>query len=346
MGLRRLWRSRRTKYIGTAGAAIVAIASVVTIYIGSRGSIPHVSGTIRWDWQQVFPAAKPSARSDFAMVYDSSRDRLVLFGGQKALGVPKFIGETWVFDGSNWTQLSPATEPGARGQMRAAYDVSRDRVVMFGGSTDAATLDETWEFDGTTWAQVAGAATPFARANHQMAYHAATTKVVMFGGFDEFATKTDQTWTYDAAGWVLEAPAAKPSARISHQMAVDSAGNVLLVGGFAASIVSDTWTWDGSNWTLKAGAGAPARAFGAAGYLASAGVTVLTGGFNSIFQIDPTTWVWDGVVWRQITSIEPRPAVVLNGLAGFPAADRVVFFGGNFGVGEFRNFTWELRKNK
>ena len=44
-------------------------------------------------------------------IYDPSRSKIILYGGQtNALGNP-VVSETWKWDGSKWTQLSPATSP-------------------------------------------------------------------------------------------------------------------------------------------------------------------------------------------------------------------------------------------
>ena len=43
-------------------------------------------------WMELHPAARPSARCAFGMVYDSERDRLVIFGGN-VIGVA--YDETW-----------------------------------------------------------------------------------------------------------------------------------------------------------------------------------------------------------------------------------------------------------
>jgi hypothetical protein len=74
------------------------------------------------------------------MVYDSGLHAIVMFGGNDSNG--NLFGDTWEWDGSNWTQLHPATSPSARTIFAMAHDSDRAVTVLFngvGGSTD------TWE---------------------------------------------------------------------------------------------------------------------------------------------------------------------------------------------------------
>jgi len=82
------------------------------------------------------------------MAYDAARRQVVLFGGVNPnSGV--LLNDTWVWDGSNWTQKSPQTSPPAREGHAMAYDIARGRVVLFGGlDAKMNTLNDTWLWDG------------------------------------------------------------------------------------------------------------------------------------------------------------------------------------------------------
>src|SRR2546426_4500352 len=61
------------------------------------------------DWTNENPSAAPSAREGAAMVYDSTHDLVVLFGGYDAATPPDgYYKDTWEYDpGLNtWTQTS------------------------------------------------------------------------------------------------------------------------------------------------------------------------------------------------------------------------------------------------
>ena len=51
-----------------------------------------------------------------------------------------------------WRVIPMTTSPGIRSSPAAAWDASRDRMVLFGGRTrDRQFLGDTWEFDGREW---------------------------------------------------------------------------------------------------------------------------------------------------------------------------------------------------
>jgi hypothetical protein len=64
------------------------------------------------------------------------------------------LGDTWVWDGSGWSERIPSNSPSARFGAAMAWDAAHQRVVLFGGR-DAQNIlhDDTWEWDGTTWSQ-------------------------------------------------------------------------------------------------------------------------------------------------------------------------------------------------
>ncbi|HIE71069.1 MAG TPA: hypothetical protein EYP98_13340, partial [Planctomycetes bacterium] len=96
------------------------------------------------DWTQSTPASSPSARYNHAMVYDSVRGKVVMFGGQ----APGTTNDTWEYDGVNWTQVTTTSSPSARYAHAMAYDSARGKVVMFGGVVGSnGFFNDTWEYD-------------------------------------------------------------------------------------------------------------------------------------------------------------------------------------------------------
>ena len=77
------------------------------------------------------------------MAYDPGTGQLVLFGGNDGSGT---VADTWIWNGSDWTELSPATSPPARSDASMAYDPGTGQLVLFGGN------DGVGGFDGSTWA--------------------------------------------------------------------------------------------------------------------------------------------------------------------------------------------------
>jgi hypothetical protein len=167
----------------------------------------------------------------------------VLFGGYDT----SFLGDTWTWDGTTWTQDFPATSPSAREGMGMTYDQSRGEVVLFGGYDGSGELGDTWTWDGTTWTQHFPATSPSARDGMGLAYDQARGEVVLFDGI-----WIGDTWTWDGTTWTKQFPATSPPARSLLSMAYDQArGEVVMLGGYGSSgPLGDTWTWDGTTWSV------------------------------------------------------------------------------------------------
>lgn len=115
---------------------------------------PFLNDTWTWDgadWSQASPLLSPPPRSRHAMVYDSHRDRVVLYGGQGGSGI---LGDTWEWDGSSWLQINTAVSPPPLRAHAMAYDSERQKVVLYGGELGIGFSYETWEYDGTNWAKI------------------------------------------------------------------------------------------------------------------------------------------------------------------------------------------------
>jgi hypothetical protein len=103
-------------------------------------------------WRRLSPGGtEPTGRRSFAGFLDRDRNRMVFFGGETYS--PTFsLGDTWSLnlegDGF-WLPLTGSgQQPAPRHAHAGAYDVERDRFIMFGGrnltsSTDVI-LDDTW----------------------------------------------------------------------------------------------------------------------------------------------------------------------------------------------------------
>jgi hypothetical protein len=262
-------------------------------------------------WSLLNPPHHPDARYQGSMAYDSFRDRHVLFGGN--LNDQSPFGDTWEFDGSDWT-LKSVSGPAPRCAEGMVFDSARKVVVLYGGnvSTYSTFFDDTWEWDGISWKQIATVG-PGARAQMSMAYDSARQKVVLFGGYGFGNSLKGDTWEWDGTRWSQMSPAgATPSARGQASMAYDSvSGLCLLYGGGnindGNSIQNDTWGWDGSRWVKIFHGEAPAKQAHALLYDPVRRRTVLYGG--NIGRDAPVTsdlWEFDGVQWREISG-EPGP---------------------------------------
>jgi hypothetical protein len=117
------------------------------------------------------------------MAYDSVRGEVVMFGGSWGdCTAGQNLADTWVWDGSDWEERHPATEPPQRCELAMAFDAARGQTVLFGGLNWPDTLNDTWTWDGSNWTRQHPSSSPPARASLTMAYDSLRNQVVVFGG--------------------------------------------------------------------------------------------------------------------------------------------------------------------
>jgi hypothetical protein len=149
------------------------------------------------------------------MVDETARHRVLLFGGVDRVATHD---DTWSWNGTNWLRLNPPTSPPARREHAMAYDVDRDRVVLFGGEDPSGQLlQDTREWDGQTWLQMAPANPPGSRREHAMAYDPFRRRVVLTGGRQNLVgSEYSDTWEWDGAQWIQRTPLTLPDPSQRH----------------------------------------------------------------------------------------------------------------------------------
>ncbi|MCW5764842.1 MAG: hypothetical protein KIT68_02565 [Phycisphaeraceae bacterium] len=293
-----------------------------------NGSTSIKADTWTWNgtaWTRA-AVSGPAARYRHSIANDSTRARVVMFGGAAAAGL---LADTWEWNGTTWSAVN-TPGPSARQQAAMVYDAARQVVMLFGGSDGSNGLGDTWTYNGTAWTQAAPSTSPGARWSHGMAYDSVRQVVVLFGGRDGSGALGD-TWEWNGTNWTQAAPAGTPGARSAHGMAFDpvSGQTVLFAGEDAGgNILQDTWLYDGSNWAAQAPATLPAarREFAMANSFTAGGQRVLIyGGFGGSFNLG-NAFEWSGTNWGAKTS---TPTARVGPAMAFDAArSNTVLFGG------------------
>ncbi len=267
----------------------------IVMFGGFAGGSQYLNDTWIWDgntWQQKAPSIAPSARAGHAMAYDAANRLIVLFGGGD-VNRRSLNNDTWVWDGSQWTQKFPSTSPPIRGYHTLAYDALRRQVVLFGGASSSP-LNDTWVWDGNNWEQKSVANPPPGRAGHVMVYDVVRSQILLFGG-SGYANYND-TWSWDGNKWEQNILTSSPSARFFCAMVYDTSHEEGVLFGGVSDVASfdETWVWDGRKWERKLPAlSPPALASHAMAYDAAHRQVVLFGGaVNDRFFND--TWIWNG----------------------------------------------------
>jgi N-acetyl-anhydromuramyl-L-alanine amidase AmpD len=317
-----------------------------------RSRIANLPSCSILSWALTLPAHSPPARFIHAMVYDEARGEVVVFGGYPMGALPNLIAnDTWVWNGSDWTQRNPPISPPNTYYHAMAYDAARQQVVMFGGVEPGFGVRrfDTWVWDGTTWIQKHPANSPQVTYAMATAYDAARGEVLLFGGVDINGFARNDTWVWDGSNWTLKTPAHSPPVDQWPVMAYDAArAQVVLFGGgeVTSNQPTGTWVWDGVDWTQKNPSTSPPFLAGAAmAYDAARGLVVLFGGYlHGDGSGVSDTWGWNGTNWSQLAPVSSPSPRGYHAMAYDVARGRIVLFGGHSGpccdASQSLNDTW------
>jgi hypothetical protein len=78
------------------------------------------------------------------IAFDSALGKIVLFGGAVGGNFTTSASDTWTWDGTNWTQVLPATVPPDRYYVGMSYNPIAKAIVMFGGFSTALVRGGPW----------------------------------------------------------------------------------------------------------------------------------------------------------------------------------------------------------
>jgi N-acetylneuraminic acid mutarotase len=367
----------------------LALSQAGIAYDTNRGVLVVVGGTqtgflstgfLTWEvdsatctWTERTPPASPPVRNNPNVVWDSTRNLVVLFSGSN--NQP----DTWEWDGvaGKWTPRATAVSPPARSQAGIAFDPMRGRVVLFGGqavSDVVAPLGDLWEYDGTAgaWTNPVPAVGPGARTSPGLAFDPTSGRVLFHGGTG-FLTPTGLTtlftdlWAWDGTSFTRRLLGASPGSRSGASGGFAPARGIgALFGGERGdgerSFLQDTWIWEQGEWSSPSAAFAnnspaqivqeqtvtdltpPARA----GHAFALGMETSPqmSGFGLLFggQGDEgllgDSWLWDDqfYVWTMFAGSGP-PARAGHAMAAIPGTG-FLLFGGSGAGGALLNDSW------
>ncbi len=327
-----------------------------------------------WDWDPVTgvftdrSASGPSARSQQAMVFETSTGNVLLFGGgfgdpsapvdQEGMSVA--FGDTWEWNpvAGTWRKSTPAVAPSGRYGSAMVWDAARNRAVLFGGmeilqaGLNGIPKQDIWEWDPATSAwtnRTIGGNKPSPRYGHAMAYDPVGGTTVLVGGSDMDGLALFDLWEWDptTAAWTQRLTGSEPNlpeARLYASLVTDSARDILnLVGGLtfnSNSYFSDTYPPKGEIWDLAPATASftdrtlpqkpwpSVRTAHAMTSCPDTGKTYIFGGMDFYAAYLDDMWEWDGSKWSQIQS-DVRPAARMNAaMACDPARKSIILYGG------------------
>lgn len=273
-----------------------------------------------------------TARQGHVMAYDEVRQQTLVFGGygpDDTSTSQHDHAQLWAWNGTAWSLLSASGGPEARRNSSMAWDVARERVVLYGGVSgqfpNEIIRQDTWEWDGAAWIPAAQTGPP-ARVHQSMAYDRVRQRVVLYGGFSAASGELRDVWEWDGATW-LPATAVVPADRIARNTVFDEEASALVlfsvpVGGPAGTVLTDTW----NGITVAPGAAGPSGCAPPFNALVSIG----SGGLLFVGCAGPASsalWRRLSGTWTQAAGTQP-PARTGHALAWDRHRLRLVMFGG------------------
>jgi hypothetical protein len=272
----------------------------LVIFGGRNGSTVYadlwalsLSGTPTWT--ELTPAGlRPSGLAGASAIYDSQRQRMVIFGGVLASGLLQNLSFALDLSDDHWTQIVDAgvARPSPRRGHVAVYDNALDRMLIFGGSNVADTSTYAYYFADSSWSPrlpTTGTVNPavatgiFDPVRNRLIVAGATTQILDLGtntwtalpgpvpnittaaAYDPTRDLmvVDELHVLDLTNLTWRAHShPQPSVRANHTAIYDPThGRMVLYGGRGeAEILGDLWTFDASGtvgWAPLAAAGTP-----------------------------------------------------------------------------------------
>jgi N-acetylneuraminic acid mutarotase len=294
---------------------------------------------------------KPCARMGHQMVYDSTNQKIILFGGSTGVAGEE-LGDTWSYDfaTNTWAELRPITKPSQRFSPSMVYDSVSQKIILFGGAHGTAFLDDTWIYDcpNNQWTQVFPETKPPIRHSHAMIYDSENQKVILFGGYGAGDILLNDTWIYDYKNnnWAELTPSSFLLARYGHVMVYDPLNQKgTLFGGnsWSAGQLNDTWTYNlsSNSWTeLNPTIHPSARKWSDMVYDSTNQKTILFGGTGGGIYFNDT-WIYDSstISWTKMVSSIAPSVRCLSDLAYDSENQKIILFGGKDSIGTL-NDTW------
>ncbi len=303
---------------------------------------------------------------DSTVLFSSGSDAMLVLGAQ----MQEWIGQRLTdLTPPQWTQVAPAGgPPSPRAEHAAVYEPTTNRMIVFGGTSNAGLLNDVWVLantDGTTgtptWTPVTPTGTaPSRRAGPAAVYDPATNRMTVFAGDPNagfcFGAVND-TWVLSnanglggPAAWTQLRPVGGPPALRQEPSAVyDQVNNRMMVfgGNNNACVVfnhGETWVLSNANglggtpvWTQLATAGpTPAGRVGNSLVYDAANNRMIVFGGETAQGVVGDLWVLSNAnglggtpTWTQLNpSSDSPPARFLHSAVYDPARNQMIVFGG------------------
>lgn len=160
-------------------------------------------------WTKMNPDISPSARMYFAITYDQSNDKVILWGGRKWEAISD--NKIWLYDFNSDSWQSRENIGGPEKPLAYPSIVYRNKtkdIILFGGAIlepgfKGTPINQTWSYNlkQNKWIILIPKISPLPVANHSMSYDTKRNTIFMFGGELQglYSNKVSRdSWIFDS----------------------------------------------------------------------------------------------------------------------------------------------------
>jgi Bacterial Ig-like domain (group 2)/Abnormal spindle-like microcephaly-assoc'd, ASPM-SPD-2-Hydin/Galactose oxidase, central domain/Kelch motif len=358
--------------------------NVLIVYAGDAGGSPFSDvwtlsnangsgGTPIWSPQSP-TGTSPAARTGQSAVFDSTNNRMVVFGGTTATTT---FADTWVLTTANgiggtpaWSLISVQGTAPSVAYHSAVYDAARNDMYVFAGASSQDKLqanDHAFALNGANGIGTGQKWTlggPPVRYSNVAFYDASTDSLIVFGGQHAISSVNFNDYWKDASAlgsaniqWALQSvTGGRPTPRWGMSGLYDSANNRLMIfggaTGFPAPCVSDYFVVQTANAhgaspnfvaITPTGTGPSARTRHVAAYASATNTMIVFGGFDCTSTYFNDVWILSNAndlggtpAWTKLSPAGTAPSARESSSAIYDAStNSLVVYGGDAGSAPF-----------
>ncbi|MFI5415056.1 MAG: hypothetical protein ACHQ16_05260, partial [Candidatus Lutacidiplasmatales archaeon] len=223
-------------------------------------------------WANLTPSLSggPSIRWAASMAWDPWNDEMVLFGGRNLVST---LHDTWTFNASGWTLLTPSTQPSHRQSQFSVFtwDPTLHADYLYGGSCylcnsagGGVEFNDSWTFVNGTWTNVTTLVTGGPSILDYGAWDPPAGNITAYASTSTNCTGTSSTWSFNGTTWTLR-NATSPPGPVSQGggFVYDGLDSTMMLfgGGYdtggICAFYSLTWTYQNGTWTNRSSTYSP-----------------------------------------------------------------------------------------
>ncbi len=368
----------------SASAVYDSVNNILTIYGGDAGGIgfgdvwvlSHANGSGGTPvWTHLSPTGTaPKPRTGQAAIYDSSTDRMTIFGGVNGGST---LTDSWVLTAANgigspaWSEIkTPGTSP-SLSYMSAVYDPMVNDMYAFAGASTAnklSTNSHAFTLVGANGISATGSkwilGGPAVRYSQSVYYDSSTNDLFVFGGqhsktnldFNDYWQASDVIGSSNLKWTVIHPTGTNPSPRFGHTGLFDSGSDRMMVfggaTGYPGPCVNDYHVLENANtqggtptWvTVNPSGSLPAaRELHASAYDPATNTVIIFGGFNCGTTVFNDVWILKNAndvstlpSWTQMSPTGTPPSERESSSAVYDSTtNTLIVFGGDADGTEF-----------